>query len=90
MSLHESFQKKVTLISTASVELARACAVFNAMARKLSVRNSQIQLEHEKNTSAKPQISQKERPYETVKVQSVFANDYAGVFRKLVTTIFKK
>ena len=48
MSLHESFQKKVTLIPTASVELARACAMFNEMARKLSVRNSQIQLEHEK------------------------------------------
>ena len=48
MSLYESFQKKVTLIPTASVELARVCAMFNEMARKLSVRNSQIKLEHEK------------------------------------------
>ena len=45
-----------------------------------------------KNTSAKPKISQKERPSETVKeseVQSVFVNVDAGVFRKLVTTIVK-
>ena len=38
----------MTLISTASVELARACTVFNEMAGKLSVRNSQIQLRHKK------------------------------------------
>ena len=38
----------MTLISTASVELARACTVFNEMAGKLSVRNSQIQLKHKK------------------------------------------
>ena len=54
LSVHESIQKKVTLISTASVELARDCTMFNEMARKLSVRNAQIQLEH-KNKLLNPE-----------------------------------